>query len=90
MKPLKNLPEVLKAVGKNQLDAAEVAAIIKKAVLKRKTHPDTMTHFEVVYLGYGHEATCSMDFKTPEEAQAYKDAGGEWDYTPLSSWMSGQ
>ena len=90
MKPLKNLPEVLKAVGNNQLDDAEVAAIIKKAVLKRKITPDIMTHFEVVYLGYGHEATCSMDFKTPEEVQVYKDAGGEWDYTPLSSWMSGQ
>ncbi len=90
MKPLKNLPAVLKAVGNNLLDAAEVAAIIKKAVMKRKTHPDTMTHFEVIYLGYGHEQTCSIDFKTPEEAKSYKDAGGEWDYTPLSSWMSGQ
>ena len=90
MKPLKNLPEVLKAVGNNQLDAAEVAAIIKKAVLKRKITPDIMVHFEVVYLGYGYDATCSMDFKTPEEVQVYRGAGGEWDYTPLSSWMSGQ
>jgi len=90
MKPLKNLPAVLKAVGNNQLDAAEVAAIVKKTVLKRKTSPDIMVHFEVIYLGYGHEQTCSIDFKSPEEVQAYKDAGGEWDYTPLSSWMSGQ
>ncbi len=39
MKPLKNLPAVLKAVGNNLLDAAEVAAIIKKAVLERKHTP---------------------------------------------------
>ncbi len=90
MKPLKNLPEVLKAVGNKQLNAAEVAKIIEKAVLKRKTEPNIMIHFEVDYLGYGYEATCDAVFKIPEEVKAYKDAGGEWDYTPLSSWMSGQ
>jgi len=90
MREPKNLPEVLKAVGKNLLNDHEVSKIVKNVIFEGKKNPETMLHFEIQFLGYGHESFCSVDFKTPEEVKAYKDGGGKWKYYPVLEWLSGK